>query len=281
MKRRLLFVFALATLATGWGTVAASGDGGPSPGVALGWDGVVAPSNDVRYVALPARRSTVVAAVRVRDGRVIRFGSVPGSWGIPLVTWNGTTAGLSPDGRTLVLAQTARPRLGAVSRFLLLDTRRFRRNATVALSGAFSFDTLSPDARTLFLIEHVSARDSSRYRVRAYDLANARLDTRPIVDKLDRTSVMRGQPVARASKTDGRWVYTLYAGGHHPFVHALDTLARRAVCIDLPWHGKQDALWRTRLTLNLDERRLVLRRYRDGRALITIDTKTFLVVDGR
>lgn len=278
MKKRLLILLLLAAVATGWATVAASGDGGPSPGVAQGWDGIVAPSGDVRYVALPARGSTAVAVVRMRGGRVVRFGSVRGSWGIPMVTWNGTTGGLSADGRTLVLGHGSGARFGSESRFLVLDTRRLRSRALVTLPGVFSFDALSADARTLFLIEHVSRRDNSRYRVRAYDLANRRLLERAIVDKREGTSVMRGRPVARASTTDGLWVYTLYAGGHHPFVHALDTVRRQAVCIDLPWRGKQDALWQTRLALGSDERRLVLRRQGDGRALLTIDTRSFRVL---
>jgi hypothetical protein len=278
MKRRLLLVVVFAVAAAGTAAVAASGDGGPSPGVAQGWDGVVAPDGSVRYVALPAKRSTAVAAVRVRGGRVVRFGSVRGSWGVPFVTWNGTTGGLSADGRALVLAQAARPGFGSASRFLLLDTRRLRPSATVTLRGAFSFDALSADARTLYLIEHVSAQDSSRYRVRAYDLAQGRLIRQAIVDKREGTSVMRGVPVARSSTSDGRWVYTLYASGHHPFVHALDTVGRRAVCIDLPWRGKQNVLWQTHLTLSRDDRRLVLRRRADGSTMMTIDTTTFRVV---
>ena len=46
---------------------------------------------------------------------------------------------------------------------------------------------------------------------------------------------MRGMPVTRANSPDGRFAYTLYDGGEHPFIHALDTVARSARCIDL--HG--------------------------------------------
>lgn len=45
---------------------------------------------------------------------------------------------------------------------------------------------------------------------------------------------MRGYPVTRAVSPDGRWAYTLYdGGGRHPFVHALDTAAGTAACIDV------------------------------------------------
>ena len=41
---------------------------------------------------------------------------------------------------------------------------------------------------------------------------------------------MAGYPVARATGPGGRWVYTLYRQPtNYPFVHALDTVARRAV----------------------------------------------------
>ena len=61
---------------------------------------------------------------------------------------------------------------------------------------------------------------------------------------------MRGLPVTRATSPDGRWAYTLYDGaGKHPFVHALDTVGARAVCIDLDaLEGRRDIdglrLWR-------------------------------------
>ena len=46
---------------------------------------------------------------------------------------------------------------------------------------------------------------------------------------------MSGLPMSRAPRAaSGRWAYTLYDGaGEHPFVHALDTEQRTAVCIDL------------------------------------------------
>ena len=44
---------------------------------------------------------------------------------------------------------------------------------------------------------------------------------------------MTGVPVTRTSSLDGRWAYTLYDSQEHPFVHALDTARRTAVCIDL------------------------------------------------
>ena len=45
---------------------------------------------------------------------------------------------------------------------------------------------------------------------------------------------MAGYPLARASSPDGEWVYTLYQGPEHAFVHALAAVDGYALCIDLP-----------------------------------------------
>ena len=108
---------AVALLAASPGT---AGKGGPSPDPLFGWDGVVSPSGAVRYVTLPARDATTVAGVRVRDGRVLRYATVRGLVGIPQVTWDGTTDGISANGQKLVLASfTSRP-LGLRTTFVVL-----------------------------------------------------------------------------------------------------------------------------------------------------------------
>jgi hypothetical protein len=253
----MLIVLSLAAASAGI-AAAAAGGAGPSPGVLQGGVGIAARDGIARYVALPGGDSTVVAAVRVRDGRVIRSGWAAGRWGIPLVTWSGDADGLSHDGRTLVLAPAGNG-FRSVSRFSLLDLRRFRVARSVTLRGMFSFDALSPDARTLYLTELLSPRDVSRYRIRAYDLVRGRLYPQAVVDREEPDERMTGSPVARATAADGRWVYTLYAGGDEPFVHALDTIRRESVCIDLPWQGSQDPLWRMRLALGPGERQILVR----------------------
>jgi hypothetical protein len=236
--------------------------------VVLGWNGVLARDGGVRFVALPAGARTVVAAIKPYGGQVARFAALRGSYGIPMVAFDGTTDGLSADGRTLVLAGVSTNPARQSSRFALLDVRRMRVRETFGLDGAFSFDALSPSGKTLFLVEHLGGRqDPTRYRVRAYDLATGRLLRRPVADKRLGTSVMRGIPASRTTSRDGRWAYTLYQGGDHPFVHALDTARRVAVCIDLPHHATRAA----RLSLN-GSRLLVLGQR--GRTVATIDAKT-------
>lgn len=68
---------AVAALALAGAVLAA----GPSPVAMQGSrSGVVAPGGKIRYVALP-RGGTVVAAVRVRDGRVPALEPAPGRVG--------------------------------------------------------------------------------------------------------------------------------------------------------------------------------------------------------
>jgi hypothetical protein len=248
--RKSRFIFA-AVVAAAVLAPAAHADGQASPGVYQGWNGLVDQAHGVRFVALPADRGrwTVLARIKLRGGSVTRYGSILGSYGIPGVTFRGDVGGLSPDGRLLVVAATAAGGLllRPVSHFAVVDAKTLRTRARVTLAGDLSFDALSPDGRTLYLIQHTSTRDLQRYRVRAYDLVRRRLLPDAIVDRTEPN--MRGYPLARISGPGGAWVYTLYQGDE-TFVHALDTVHGRAVCLDLPWHGNQNLLWSARLRLD-------------------------------
>jgi hypothetical protein len=199
-------------------------------------------------------------------GVVLAWRHLAGSYGVPIVTYRSETAGLSHDLTTLVLEQGRGSRiLRRTTRFVLLDTRRMRRRGTISLSGDFSFDALSPDLRTLYLIEHLSATALTSYSVRAYDIAAGRLLPDPIVDPREDPREMRGLPMRRTATRDGRWVFTLYQRtSASPFVHALDTLGRRAVCLDLPRSWSRSDLSSASLSLTPDER--VVRVAVPGRA---------------
>jgi hypothetical protein len=262
MKRFAVTIVA-ALLAAGVAAVAAAGDGGPSPGVSWGWNGALAHNGQVRYVTIPSGRSTVVEVVRVLGGRVLRWTSIPGTYGVPAVTYYGSGGALSHDGRTLVLAsQTPRPQSG-LSRFALLKTRTLRVDSKVALKGSFSFDALSPDASTLYLIQYTSAQHYDRYRVRAYDMGSRQLIPGAIVDRREPDEQMTGGPVTRLTSPDGRWAYTLYARqSEAPFIHALDTVERKAYCIDLPLNFTQERQMSMRLRFHGEQRIDVRSRYK-------------------
>jgi hypothetical protein len=247
---------------------------GPWPGLA---QSVQAPSGLVRYTASRAAGVTTVRAIGT--ARVVVSARFRGAFGIPAVTIAGRAGGLSPDGRLLVLAEPPNYEgLRERSQFLILSTSRLKLVARVVLRGEFGFDAISPDRRTLYLTQHVSTSDLVRYVVRAYDLGTRQLLPGAIVDKREPDEAMRGYPVARATSTDGSWVYTLYnraSSGGLPFVHALNTAGRSAFCIDLPRWPAGVEVWNGTLELSADGRQL--RVLAPGTTVATVDTKTLLV----
>jgi len=279
MLCRFVCVIALALLA---GAPSATADGPQaSPGLMWGWTGVTAPGRAFRYVTLPARSQTVLASVRRSSGRVWNWRSLNGMWGIPRVANDGSVGGLSRDGRLLFVADWNGPWKGGLrttSRFLLVNAETFRTWRKVVLHGDFGFDAVSPDGGTLFLIERVSRRDLTSYRVRAYDVHTQRLLPRVIADRSQADWVMHGYPVTRATSSDGRWAYTLYQqpNGGYPFVHALDTVRRTAICVGIPWRGNQNILPSVKLVPDEHAAKLTLSTAR-GRPLFEMNTTTFRV----
>ena len=247
---------------------------GPWPGLA---PSVSSPSGEVRYTASRGGGMTTVRAIR--SGRVVASTKIVGAFGIPAVTSIGTPGGLSPDGRLLVLVQPPvyNGGLRTQSRFVVLTTDGLRRTASITLPGEFGFDAISPDRRTLYVIQHMSNRDLVRYVVRAYDLSARRLLPQAIVDKRSPSEVMRGYPVARAATPSGDWVYTLYTknpGSSLTFVHALNAAGRSAFCIDLPgWSGGEN-IWEARLELAGG---MLLVKTKSGETVARIDTQTLKV----
>lgn len=239
---RLRCLLPLALLALLPASNAAAG-GIPPTDAGAGPEGVVGPDGAFRFGALATGSGTVVSKTTIRDGRVLRAAVLHGRWTVPVVANDFTTGGLSADGSTLVLARPA-PRSTTLA---IVGTGRLAVRRTIELKGKWSFDALSPDAGTLYLI-HTTEPRTGRYAVRAYDLRAGRLLPDPIVDPSEPDEPMRGYPITRATGPGGRWVYTLYAGGEHPFVHALDTVRRTSLCLDLPQRVARRA-WQSRLAI--------------------------------
>jgi hypothetical protein len=165
----------------------------------------------------------------------------------------------------------------AQTRFLILR-RSLAARGLVSLKGDFSFDAISPNGDWLYLIHYTSPQDPTRYLVQAYDLLHWRLSSAPIIDPSAPGDKMRGNPVTRAMSTDGRWAYTLYdGGGATPFVHALDTVARTAHCIDLDSLSSGTDLSKLRLAV-VGGGQLEIRGGPQG--TINIDLRTFRVSSG-
>jgi hypothetical protein len=243
---------------------------------------IAAANGDVQYVAHLDRKNGVTTIAAKRGDQTTGSVSLPGSWGFQVVTLAGDAAGLSANGRVLVAsAPPANPGgLSGPSRFTVLRTSPLAVSGTFALPGSYTVDTVSPDGRMLFLIQHVEVGgDISRYRVRAYDLTAHRLLPKVIADRRQAGWTMRGYPIARATTPNESSVFTLYQpNGNYPFVHALDAVHGTAVCIGLPlsWTD-QSLLEGAKLALSADGTRLVV----SGPHLkepISIDTATLEIV---
>jgi hypothetical protein len=230
--KRILFTASLALWLALMAPQVALAAGGPVPPVQGSYIGI--PGSSYRYAAFQAGGTTVVRE-QVAGAPVARFElRVSGHYGIPAVDYSGSMTGLSANGRTLVLEEIPASLPPRVTRLLALDTAPVAVRVKLTLPGWSTVDAISPNGRWLYLI-HYPSSDISRYEVLAYDLAARRLLANPIVDPRDRGEAMTGFPIARVMSAGGRWAYTLYfRPSGAPFIHALDTAGRRAVCIDLP-----------------------------------------------
>ena len=265
MRRWLLVGGCVGALAAPAGAAAA---GGPVLAV-QGGPGVTVPAT-ARYVAVGAGHETIVEQV-LRAGGIGRTRALDGVWGIPAVTYDNDTTGLSADGRTLVLAEIANRFPIHRTRLAVLDARRLQVVRRITLPGFFTVDAIAPDGRSLYLIRYLR-QDGSRYEVRAYDLARGRLVATPIVDPREPGEKMQGFALRRAMSPDGRTAYTLYQRPEGaPFIHVLDTVAGTAACIDLPSLEGAD-LTGARLTPPAGRGPLLVRVLR--RAPLAIDVAT-------
>jgi hypothetical protein len=254
---------------------ATAAQGGPSPGVSVGWAGTVDASSAVRFVALPAAKTTTVAAVRTSDGRVLRFATIRGAFGIPYVAFDGTAEGISHDGKTLVLADVGAN--ASQTRFAVLRTATLRLKKALTLPGLWAYDALSPNGRTLYATQYLGTGTNARYNVRSVSLVTGKPVGGAIIDRRVPDEEINGSPYARTRSANGAGANTLYAKPNGTvFVHALDTAKRRAFCVDLPWRTSFERLAAVRLSLADGGRSLELAS-RSGNRLAVVNTTTFKV----
>jgi len=265
----LVLVTILAAISA---AVAAADGGGPSPGESFGSPGVVGPRGTIRYVTVPAGRGTVLEAVSVRSGMIRRWRYFDGSYGVPLVAFDNTSGGLARNGRRLVLVSH---KLQVRTRILVVDPDTFRPRARLRLQGMWAFDALSPSGSLLYLLQYggwLSNGQAQSYAVRALNLNTKQLYASSVVDRREPDEKMTGMALTRVESRDGSWAYTFYSRQKKaPFVHALDTVHRRAFCVDVPWRLTADDLWKVRL--RLDGGQVLLRM--GHRVVARIDRQTF------
>jgi len=264
----------LAVVLTALVLVPAASAAYPAPYAVQGPD-VVLTSLDgsVEYTALKDGGNTRIVASHTVGGATIMSTVIAGAYGIPGVTQSGLTGGLFHDGSAFVLQQVG---LAATSHLAIVRTADLSVAKRVDLKGTFGFDALSPDGSELYLIQHTSSQDIEHYVVRAYDLAAGRLLPGRVADKTQKSWIMQGWAVARATTASGRWAYTLYQNpGGYPFVHALDTVRGVAHCVGLPWTASnQDPV--SQFTLAVKGSRLVV-RFGDGLVWRNVDLRTWQV----
>jgi hypothetical protein len=264
-KLRVAATGAVAALATVALAATAYADGLPLP-LDASQTGVSSLDGDSRYQTIEAGEGTLVTRTEA-NGVITRSRFLDGTWTIPAVAYDGTSSGLSADDGTLIVIEPRVRFPRRETKFTVLDPLRLRPTSVITLDGDFSFDAISPDGQTMYLIEYMSRRDPTEYQVRAYDLDRGRLDPEPIVDPEVAPVTMGGSPQTRAMSPDGRWAYTLYDSPRHhhpPFIHALDTETGSAACIDLEG-GLVEPRRIYRMTLDPST---------DGSTLSVVDPKT-------
>ena len=273
----------------GFGAVpsGAAADGLPVPMDGFGRTSIVAPDGEgPRFATVSAGTNTKLRRIDQDDGQVTATRTIKGDFTIPLVALDGTPSGLSADGTTLALIaprNLARRFPRPKTSFVIVDVGgrlRAREPQPLTLRGDFSFDALSPDGRTMYLVEYTS-RDYNDYAVREYDLERGRLIRDPVQFSHEvEPGEMRGLPMARATSSDGRWAYTLYNGGggrrDQAFIHILDTVEGVSHCIELPGISGDEA-WGVQLDLPAGGSSLDVTR--GDRVLASMNTGTYAVTE--
>ena len=195
------------------------------------------------FTAAIGRGRTTLGRFDVRSGRPVQAWDLRGRWEL---------AGVSPTGRWLALTR----RVGRETAIALVDGDQRRLVRVERLRGDFEVETISADGKRLFLIQHFGAAKPQRYSVRLYDVSKQRLRAAALRDPTVR-GLMTGYAWSGIGSPDGRWLLTLYLDTRrkHAFIHSLDLLRSRPVCIDLPsGHAVFDRLKRYSLTLSPDGR---------------------------
>ena len=179
---------------------------GPAPGAAADGlpivgivdttsQGVLNASGAQRYLAASGRADeTLVMRVATGSGQLLRHTWIAGEYSVPGVAIDGDTSGISEDGRTLVLI---RPRITFPQRetsLAVLDAERLSVERRIELDGDFSFDAISPDGTTAFMVQYPDPRDRTHYRLRVLDLRTGKLEPGSLLPENEPGEEMRGFP---------------------------------------------------------------------------------------
>lgn len=181
---------------------------------------------------------------------------------------------VSPNGRRVVLLRPASTPVG-YTRFAVVDTARGDVVRQFRLRGPYEVESLSPDARRIYLVRWRQAD----YDLQVYDLATHALRPNPPVSEDGAREKMKGTAWIGLPSNDGRMLYTLYVkNDSSAFVHALDLTGRPPHCIDLPARARYPfETGMAALVLSPDDRTLYVSQPRVGQVAV-VDVERMKVV---
>jgi DNA-binding beta-propeller fold protein YncE len=186
--------------------------------------------------------NTAVQVIDARAGKTTRTMQLTGRW-TPVAEYGNGPSGVSPNGRWLVLSDSKSDRAA----YQVIDATGSMQPKRIELAGRFSFDAISDNGESLFLVERL---DGTKYRVRVADVRSgllvpeAVIDVKQVATTADEYGVMNGSYTTAVAGPGGEWYFSVYQHPTKgPYIHALNTHARIAQCIlDLPTFGSAGAL---------------------------------------
>ena len=199
------------------------------------------------YVVTQLSGSERLSALDPASGRTLAQATIPAGYALPSLGFEGPTAGLSPNDQWLVLTRQT----GNISSFLVGSSTLSQPFKTVQVKGDFSFDALSNDGQSLYLIQKMG--DPNHYQVRLYDVASQSLALQPVADKREPNEPMNGIRGDSVADPQGNYVFTVYARSNGPFIHALPLGQSLAWCLDLPAKNASDMEEQFRWSLAINQ----------------------------
>jgi hypothetical protein len=186
--------------------------------------------------------NTALRVIDARTGKTTRTEQLTGRWS-PVAEYGNGANGVSTNGRWLVLTDAKADRTA----FQVLDTTGAARPKRLELAGRFSFDAISDDGQSVFVVERLQG---TQYRVRVADvgsgllLPGAVIDQKQVATTADENGVMNGSYTTATAGPSGEWYFSVYQHPTKgPYIHALNTHTRIAECIlDLPTFGTAGAV---------------------------------------
>ena len=202
--------------------------------------GTAAPDWSRYYTVTQLGGSARLTAIDPASGGTLAQTTIPAGYALPDFGYSGPSAGLSPNGLWLALTSPGKHAGGGVvTNFLVGSSSLSEPFVNVQVDGDFSFDALSNDGQSLYLIQKMS--DPNHYQVRLYDIGAASLAAQKVVDKREPDEPMEGIRGDSVADPNGNQVFTVYVRDSGPFIHALPLLNQPfAWCVDLPSKGGSD-----------------------------------------